>query len=179
MELRQLKYFIRIIELGSLSRAAADLHIAQPALSQQLASLETELGTRLLARSARGVSPTDAGHLFYRHSQVVLRQLERLRSEVSCGSEGPSGLVRVGMPPSVSNLLAAPLIHAVQQRLPKVRLHIRESDSAHLEELVATARIEMSLLFERSAATEAPKGSRPAPASYLRAQPLRIGNSTA
>ncbi len=171
MELRQLKYFVRIVELGSLSRAAADLYIAQPALSQQLASLESEFELRLLVRSSRGVSPTQAGETFYRHAQAVLRQMERLQADVRNTSDGPSGIVSVGMPPSVANMLAQPLAWAVRERFPRLRLQIREDMSGPLEELVANGRIEMCLLFDRA---EMPVGgtARRTNMSYLNVQPL-------
>ena len=171
MELRQLKYFVRIVELGSLSRAAADLYIAQPALSQQLASLESELAQRLLVRSTRGVSPTQAGETFYRHAQAVLRQMERLQSDVRDNSLEPSGSVSIGMPPSVANMLAEPLAWAVRERFPRLRLQIREGLSGPLEELVANGRIEMCLLFDR--ATASASGAPPRAAmSYLNVHPL-------
>ena len=147
MELRQLRYFVRIVELGSVSRAAKDLFIAQPALSSQLSNLEEELGVRLLSRSVRGVKPTAAGDLLYLHAQAVLRQIDRLRHEVSGQSATAGGPVSIGLPTSAANVLAGPLIGAVQARYPDVKLQIVESLSGHLEELVATGRLEMSLLF--------------------------------
>ena len=149
MELRQLKYFVRIVDLGSLSRAAADLFVAQPALSRQIVLIENELKTKLLARSVRGVVPTEAGVIFYRHAQAVLRQLDRLRDDVAFASDHPGGLVSIGMPTSVANILAAPLIAAAQARYPLIQLQITESLSGHLEELIANGRIELSVLFER------------------------------
>lgn len=172
MELRQLRYFIRIVELGSLSRAAADLFIAQPALSQQLANLESELDVRLLARSSRGVSPTQAGLTFYRHAQTVLRQMDRLKSDVHNTSDGPSGTVSIGMPPSVANVLAVPLVRAAQQRFPRVNLRIREALTGQLEELVATGRIEMSLLFDRGSSLQEASSARRSSMSYLNIEPL-------
>jgi len=146
MELRQLKYFVRIVELGSLSRAAKDLFIAQPALSAQIMNLEKELDVRLLARSVRGVAPTEAGQALYLHAQAVLRQIERLRHDVQ--GPTPSGPVSIGMPTSAANVLAGPLIAAVGERFPDVRLKIVESLSGHLYELAANGRLELSLLFE-------------------------------
>lgn len=148
MELRQLKYFVRIVELGSLSRASRDLYIAQPALSSQIANLEDELGVRLLSRSVRGVSPTTAGQKLYLHAQAVLRQVERLSYEVSNEFTHPGGPVSIGIPTSAANVLAGPLIAATQQRFPDIQLQIVESLSGHLEELVTNGRIEMSLLFD-------------------------------
>ncbi|MBR7784395.1 LysR family transcriptional regulator, partial [Undibacterium luofuense] len=75
MELRQLRYFVAIVDHGSLSRAARVLHIVQPALTQQIQALEEELGAMLLHRSAQGMQATDAGKLFYEHAQAILKQV--------------------------------------------------------------------------------------------------------
>jgi LysR family nitrogen assimilation transcriptional regulator len=147
MEFRQLKYFVRIVELSSFSKAAQDLFIAQPALSNQISNLEKELNTQLLSRSVRGVTPTEAGKTLYRHAQAIIRQIEHLKYEVENESANPKGSVSIGIPTSVSNVLASPLIAATQERYPEIKLQIVESLSGHLEELVSNGRIEMSLLF--------------------------------
>lgn len=150
MEFRQLKYFVRIVELSSFSKAAQDLFIAQPALSNQISNLEKELNTQLLSRSVRGVTPTEAGKTLYRHAQAIIRQIEHLKYEVENESTNPKGSVSIGIPTSVSNVLASPLIAATQERYPEIKLQIVESLSGHLEELVSNGRIEMSLLFNSS-----------------------------
>lgn len=153
MELRQLRYFLRIVELGSMSKAAKDLYIAQPALSAQITNLESELGVRLLSRSVRGVSATRAGDALYLHAQAVLRQIDRLKYDVANTDALPGGPVSVGLPTSAANVLAGPLIAAVKQRYPDIQLRIVESLSGHLLELVSTGRLEMSLQFEPPPAT--------------------------
>ena len=77
MELRQLLYFVRVVELGSMSRAAIDLELVQSTLSQQISRLEGELATRLLQRSPKGVVPTEAGLAFFREAQLALRHAEQ------------------------------------------------------------------------------------------------------
>ncbi|MEM5274384.1 LysR substrate-binding domain-containing protein [Cupriavidus taiwanensis] len=149
MEFRQLKYFVRIVELGSVSRAAADLYTAQPALSQQIAKLEDELKVKLLARSARGVVATDAGEVFYRHARAMLRQAELMKNDVQHAGEHPQGTVSVGLPTSAATILAPRLLAAAATQYPDIQLRITESLSGHLQELVVNGRIEMSLLFER------------------------------
>jgi LysR family nitrogen assimilation transcriptional regulator len=89
MELRQLRYFVAIVDHGSLSRAALVLHVAQPALTQQLRQLEDELGAQLLHRSAQGVTSTDAGRLFYQHALAILKQVADARSAVAQSTERP------------------------------------------------------------------------------------------
>ena len=77
MELRQLRYFVRIVELGSMGRAALDLDMVQSALSQQISRLEGELCTRLLQRTAKGAVPTEAGLAFFREAQLALRHADQ------------------------------------------------------------------------------------------------------
>jgi len=77
MELRQLRYFVRVVELGSMSRAAMDLDMVQSALSQQISRLESELSTRLLQRSSKGTVPTEAGLAFFHEAQLTLRHAEQ------------------------------------------------------------------------------------------------------
>lgn len=150
MELRQLRYFVRIVDLGSLSKAAADLFVAQPALSKQIAALEAELKAALLVRSPRGVTPTEVGQAFYRQAQSVLRQLGRIPDEVRSAQAAPTGVVAVGMPFSASNILAPALVAAVGERLPGVRLAITQEGSGELEGLLAGGRLDLSLLYERA-----------------------------
>jgi LysR family nitrogen assimilation transcriptional regulator len=78
MQLRHLCYFVKIVDAGSISRAATTIHVAQPALSQQIAELEEQLGLALLQRSARGVRPTKAGEVLYREAVSILKQVEQL-----------------------------------------------------------------------------------------------------
>lgn len=172
MEFRQLKYFVRIVELGSLSRASADLFIAQPALSHQLANLEDELKVKLLSRSVRGVAATEAGAVFYRHARAMLRQMERMRADVLHAGDHPQGEVSVGLPTSAATILAPALIAACAERFPDIRLQITESLSGHLEELVVNGRIEMSLLFEPAQGdAAAPRGKL---AGHMDVRPLLL-----
>jgi LysR family transcriptional regulator, nitrogen assimilation regulatory protein len=122
MELRQLRYFVAIVDHGSLSRAALVLHVAQPALTQQLRQLEEELGAQLLHRSAQGVVSTDAGKVFYDHAQAILKQVADARSAVT-QSARPSGSVTMGLPHSISGALALPLLTAAREQYPDITLH--------------------------------------------------------
>jgi len=146
VDLRQLRHLVAIIDAGSLSRAAALVHVAQPALSLQVAALEAELGTRLLDRSSAGVGPTPAGRRLYRHAQTILRQVDAARADVAC-AEAISGRVSVGLPTSAAVLLAVPLLALVREKLPEVRLTIFESMSGYLEELLSNNRLDLALLY--------------------------------
>jgi LysR family transcriptional regulator, nitrogen assimilation regulatory protein len=78
VQLRHLRYFVRIVEAGSFSRAATLVHIAQPALSQQIAELELELGVPLLIRGPRGTHPTPAGDILYHEAVSILGRMDQL-----------------------------------------------------------------------------------------------------
>ena len=98
MELRQLRYFVRVVERGSISRAALDLNLVQSALSQQITRLEGELSTRLLQRSPQGVKTTEAGMAFFREAQLTLRHAEQaIRAAQQARL---TGTVSVGLAPS-------------------------------------------------------------------------------
>src|SRR5712692_7737144 len=107
LDLRQLRYFVAIVDAGSVSRAALVLHIAQPAMSQQLAHLEREIGTKLLRRSVRGVAPTDAGKAVYRHAQTLLKLAAETANVARGAGAGASGRVRIGLPSSIAMILGS------------------------------------------------------------------------
>lgn len=147
MDLRQLRYFIGIVDAGSLSKASAQLHVAQSALSQSLSSLEAELKTRLLIREPRGIAMTEAGGTLYRHGQLILKQVEIAKHAVASASNVPSGRVTVGIPISFSSLLSFKLFVAVRERFPQIRLAMQDSVTAVLHEFVQNGRLDMALLF--------------------------------
>ncbi len=97
MNLRRLKYFVKIVDIGSLTRAAEVLHIAQPALSQQVATLEGEMDQQLLIRTKRGVTPTEAGKILYTHARTILRQCEQAQLAVHNVGQTLSGNVSIGL----------------------------------------------------------------------------------
>jgi LysR family nitrogen assimilation transcriptional regulator len=148
MELRQLRYFVAIVDHGSLSRAARVLHIAQPALTQQIQQLEEELGAQLLHRSAQGVLSTDAGKTFYEHAQAILKQVDDARSAVAQSADKPSGTVALGIPQSVSNALALPLLTAVRHTYPEISLQLTEELSGTLIDQLKSGRINLAVLFD-------------------------------
>ncbi|MGH8809727.1 MAG: LysR substrate-binding domain-containing protein, partial [Noviherbaspirillum sp.] len=148
MELRQLRYFVAIVDHGSLSRAARVLHVAQPALTQQIQQLEDELGARLLHRSAQGVMSTDAGKSFYEHAQAILKQVEDAKWAVAQSTGKPAGTVALGIPQSVSGALALPLLTAVRETYPEISLQLTEELSGNLIEQLKSGRINLAVLFD-------------------------------
>ncbi len=148
MELRQLRYFVAIVDHGSLSRAAQVLHVAQPALTQQLRQLEEELGAQLLHRSPQGVLSTDAGKLFYEHAQAILKQVGDARSAVNQSATRPAGSVSLALPHSISGALALPLLLATRARYPEITLQLTEELSGNLTEQLKSGRINLAVQFD-------------------------------
>src|SRR5579863_2796815 len=148
MNIRRLRYFLKIIDLGSLTGAAEVLHIAQPALSQQLSTLEEEFQQRLVMRTKQGVSPTAAGLVLYRHAQTILRQLEQACSDVSSAGLNLSGSVSIGLAPgTAASALALPLLKAVRASYPGIVLYINENFGTTLSELIMNGRMDMAVLY--------------------------------
>lgn len=148
MEIRQLKYFMSIVDYGSISKASGQLHIAQPALSQQIMNLEHALGVKLLERSTRGVTPTDAGVKLYRHARTIMGQVENARADVvSNAGERITGTVTIGLPMTTAAILALPLIEAAHSRYPGIKLHIIETLSGHLLELLMKNKTDLAMQF--------------------------------
>jgi LysR family tcuABC transcriptional regulator len=146
MELRQLRYFVRVVELGSISRAALDLNLVQSALSKQITRLEGELSTRLLQRSPQGVNPTEAGVAFFREAQLTLRHAEQaIRAAQQARL---SGTVSVGLAPTTAAVLGLPLMQAMRERYPDVRLHMVESLSGHLSSMLNARQLDLAVLFD-------------------------------
>jgi LysR family transcriptional regulator, nitrogen assimilation regulatory protein len=148
MNLRRLQYFVKIVDIGSLTQAADILHVAQPALSQQLATLEGEVRQQLLLRTKRGVTPTEAGKVLYRHAQLILRQCEQARADMDAAEGGLSGAVSVGLAPGTAAAgLAVPLLRAVRTRHPGVVLYLNETYGTTLSELVMNGRMDLAVLY--------------------------------
>ena len=147
MELRQLRYFVGISEAGSLLKASARLHIAQPALGQQMAALEQELGAKLFDRSSRGVTLTEAGKTFLEHAKLVLADVERARAAVRESAAAPSGDVAIGLPTTVAQAATVPILKACRDRLPQVHLKLVEAYSGFVHEWLLSGRLDLALLF--------------------------------
>ena len=105
MDLRQLKYFVKIVEQRSMSRASVELNVAQSALSLQISTLETRLRQKLLIRRSTGVSPTQAGQTLYKHAVAILRQVERAAQDVERSAADVSGPASLGLPVVLQDLL--------------------------------------------------------------------------
>jgi LysR family tcuABC transcriptional regulator len=147
MELRQLRYFLRVVELGSMGRAALELGIVASALSQQISRLENELSVRLLQRSSRGVTPTEAGLAFWRQAQLALRHVDAAAN--AARHARLSGQVSIGMAPSTAGVLGLPFMRAMAERYPDVRVHMVESLSGHLAVMLNARQIDLAIVFKQ------------------------------
>lgn len=146
MDLRQLGYFVRIAELGSITKAAGLLGVAQPALSRQLRALEVELKANLFRRNGRGVLLTDTGRRFLDHARGVLRGVDAALLSVRADDSG-EGRVVVGLPPSVGKVLTLPLVARFVEAYPKASLGVAEGLSGILHEQLLSGRLDVAVLL--------------------------------
>jgi LysR family tcuABC transcriptional regulator len=154
MDMRQLKYFVQIVESGSLSRASRQLFIAQPALSQQMARLEEEVGKPLLVRSSRGVTPTENGDALYHHAKFMLRQLDQAVAVARREHSDVSGRVTIGLAPTTLCALGLPLMRHLRVEYPGIVLNVVEGLSGHLEQMARLGQLDLAILFSATAASE-------------------------
>lgn len=151
MDLRGLRYFVQIADCGSITRAAANLGVAQPALTRHMQGLEEELGMQLLVRLPRGVRLTGAGRQFLDHCRRALRELERAREELRADAASPSGQVIFGVSPTLGPLLVPGVVERVRRQCPSVTLKIVEHFSTLLFDNLLTGRVDIALLTNPSA----------------------------
>jgi DNA-binding transcriptional LysR family regulator len=126
MELRHLRYFVRVAEDENVSRAALRLHISQPGLSRQIRDLEAELGFPLLERTAKSVRLTDAGRVFLNEARAVLKRAEEAVQAARAIAAGGSAELHVGYAPSLTARILPPTLRAFQAVLPRVRVRLHD-----------------------------------------------------
>ena len=148
MDVRQLRNFLKIAELGSISRAADVLGVAQPSLSQQVLRLEDEVGFKLFQRTTRGVVVTEAGEILQRHAVRMLEIAEQAVDEMRQVREEARAKVAVAMPFSISRLLAVQLTEAVMEEAPGVSLRLREGFSGAVRAMLQEGSVDIGLLFD-------------------------------
>jgi LysR family nitrogen assimilation transcriptional regulator len=151
MNLKQLEYFVHVAELGSFSKAAVMLDIAQPALSRQVRGLETELRQQLFLRNGRGVALTEAGKRLFDHSVAIMQLVSHAREDLGANRDAPVGRVTIGLPPSIGRQLTLPLIDRFKRELPTARLAVVEGLSTHIVEWVTTGRVDVGLVYNPDA----------------------------
>jgi LysR family transcriptional regulator, nitrogen assimilation regulatory protein len=164
MELRALKSFVRVADLGSITRAATELAIVQPALSRQIQRIEEELGAALLTRLPRGVQLTGAGRQFLEYARRILREVDDARAALlpHTGERGEHvrGRVALGLSPTLAPVVGPGCIERIQRQLPGVELRVFEAFSGPLGDRLANGQLDIALL------------TNPTPARRLRMVPL-------
>ncbi len=150
MEIRSLSYFVRIAELGSITRAASHLRVAQPALTRQVQRLEDELGVSLFTRVNRGVRLTEAGQKLLESATRILRDVERTSDEIRAQDAHPSGKIILGITPTLCPVLAPELFSRMRQHYPMIELKVVHAGMVRLEEMIIDGRVDLALLSELS-----------------------------
>jgi LysR family transcriptional regulator, nitrogen assimilation regulatory protein len=147
MNLKQLKYFLRAIEVGNITHAAEKLHIAQTALGIQIRNLEDELGVQLLQRHSRGVQPTAAGEILQRHALDILNRVEAARMEVKAAGSSDRLPINVGVTPSIMRLVGSDILVEARRELPNVSLRLVEEFSFMLQNLLEREELQYALTY--------------------------------
>lgn len=156
MDFRQLKYFVQIVDSGSLAKASRQLFIAQPALSQQIAKLEAEVGKPLLVRTSKGVTPTEHGTALHQHARFMLRQLEQALSIARQEPGTVHGMVSVGLAATTVCAVGIPFMRRIRERFPGIVLNVVEGMSGHLAQMMQLGQLDLCILFSRDAASDLP-----------------------
>ncbi|MDB5727697.1 MAG: nitrogen assimilation control protein [Noviherbaspirillum sp.] len=160
MDIKQLSYFLHVAELGSFTRAASLLNIAQPALSRQVRQLEVELRQTLLIRNGRGVSVTEAGKRLLEHTRGILYQVDRVHEDLEEMRGAPVGRTLIGLPPSLGRNFTVALVEDFKRHYPKASLAVIEGMSTYVQECVTLGRIEVGVVYN------------PMPSALLETTPL-------
>ena len=148
MDLRQLRYFVALATQQHYGKAAAVLHVTQPALSRQIRLLEEELGVQLFERHARGAAPTDEAHLLLERAVFLLRYAEQIKADLLARQSAPRGPVAIGLSPGLAQQLTVMLTQAVRQALPDVRLRFIEGFAPSLQDMLAQGQVDIALLVD-------------------------------
>lgn len=149
MDLKQIRTFVYVANLRSFSKAARALNIAQPAVSRQVQALEEDLRTPLLFRTTRGVEPTEAGLTLLTMGENLLAAVEQMRDAVMRAPERARGEATIGLPPSLSAILAPVIVDECRRVFPDVTIHVIEGLSIFLEEWLNLGRLDIAILTDR------------------------------
>jgi LysR family nitrogen assimilation transcriptional regulator len=156
MELKQLKYFLCVAELGSFSKAAIKLAVAQPNLSRQIRTLEEEFKTPLFHRNGRGTVLSEAGKRLQDHARGILASVEEAGIEISAMRASPGGPIAIAMPPSIGWVLTVPLIRRCRQEFPDIALHVVDAFSGHVMEWLSNGTIDIGVVYNAPRHTSLP-----------------------
>ncbi|MBA1145078.1 LysR family transcriptional regulator [Mesorhizobium neociceri] len=147
MEIRQLRYFVGVVDAGSFTKAAVLLHVAQSALSLHVRQLEESFGTQLLVRDRTGVSVTESGARLLKRARSILKEIQLTETELTSTAAAPAGEVTIGIPSGAARVLSGPLLEAVGKELPRVSLKMIEGMTGPLEEWMAAGRFNLAVFY--------------------------------
>ncbi|MCJ2131523.1 LysR substrate-binding domain-containing protein [Methylobacterium sp. E-045] len=148
MDISQLRTLVHVAELGSLSKAAARLRIAQPALSRQVRLLEDELGVPLFARHGRGMVITEQGQAALRHAKRILAEVEALKAGVTGAGASLTGHVAIGLPPTIADMISVPLAAAFRAAHPGVMVQLVSAYTGYLLDGLHRGEIDLAILYD-------------------------------
>jgi LysR family cyn operon transcriptional activator len=145
---RHIQYFLAVAEHLSFTRAAAALHVSQPALSQQVRQLEESLGAQLFDRSGRSTRLTDAGEVYLRYARRAAQALQEAKRAIHDVGDLSRGSLRVAVTPTFTTYLVGPLVEAFYSRYPNITLDVRELSQERMEELLLADRLDVGIAFD-------------------------------
>ena len=146
ISLRQLRYLVAVSDAGSFSAASVRTHVAQPALSRQIAMLEASVGACLLQRSRKGVTLTESGVRLYGIARGMLERLSHVRAEVSSRQDVASGVVTIALPPNVASMLVPKLVRELERRHPLIELRVEDGSSLEKGSSLQAASVDFGLV---------------------------------
>lgn len=152
IDIRSMRSFVAVASAGSISRAAENLHIAQPALSLQIKNIEEHLGAQLFDRTPRGVTLTASGERFLTHVIDILKRVDIACEDVRDAVNEPTGRVTLGLSHSMSKILTVPLVSGILGRWPKVQFQMLEMSTGYIPEYLVNGRIDIGLTFGKEEA---------------------------
>lgn len=150
-DVKQLRYFVHVVEAGSISRAAALLHVTQPGLSKRIAELESALKAPLLRRGPGGVQPTEQGRALFIFAKRILQDMETLARALPAMNTEPVGTVAFGCSFGANDMVGYDLFHAVRERLPKVKLVFESGRARELQRRIGAGDLDAALMPTYSA----------------------------
>lgn len=147
LDIRQLRYFVGVVEAGSFTKAASHLNIAQSALSLHVRQMEEAFGTPLLFRDRTGITLTDSGVKLLKHARIILKQVQLAEAELTNKVSSPSGEVTIGIPSGAARVMLTELLAVAKEALPNVSLKIVEGMTGPLEEWMSAGRFNLAVLY--------------------------------
>jgi len=150
MDVRALRYFVHVAEARSFSKAAAQLRVAQPALSRQVRKLESELGVELIDRAGRQIGVTEAGLLLLSRAHSLIRQFAQTSDDVRAHGQNVAGALTIGVSPATCEVLGPHVVEECRRRYPNLRLNFVEGFSRFIFEQLINQELTLCLLHDPS-----------------------------